>query len=341
VSFLCNNLLRYRIIPTPSPIILTIVHRITLLIVLTLTAAALTRAETLLDRHDNSLDRLWVVSTRSLTSDACRAPLDAPNLCIHQLNHCGASDRSDCNTLLQSLSSDRHVLIHVHGNRMNPDDAIERGLFVYKNTVAHANAAPIDFIVFSWPSEKTGILLKDGREKAERTDAEGLYLAWLLREFANRNVRVTLIGFSFGGRVATGAMHALAGGKLGGRVLPGEHVQGANISVGLIAPALEDDWLRKGSYHGMASVNMTQLSVLYNRRDAVLRRYWLLDAVRGSMALGYTGPKGIAPRFDGSSVPVMARDCSPSLGIRHDEQQYYSQDCRAGKQLAKLLESSY
>jgi hypothetical protein len=259
VSFLCNNLLLSRIIPTPSPFILTIVHRIILITVLTLTSPALCRAETLLDlnanvnvnvkpgtvvatevvhtntspaiasdtiaspaitccaapgrsRHDSSLDRLWVVSTRSLTSDACRAPLDAPKLGIHQLNQCGASGRSDCNSLLQSLSSDRQVLIHVHGNRMNPDDAIERGMFVYKNTVAYADAKPLDFIIFSWPSEQTGILLKDGREKAERTDAEGLYLAWLLREFSARNVRVTLIGFSFGGRVATGAVHALAGG---------------------------------------------------------------------------------------------------------------------------------
>ena len=61
-----------------------------------------------------------------------------------------------------------------------------------------------------------------------------------------------MIGYSFGGRVVTGSLHALAGGPLGRRVLHGSTVTGANIDVGLVAPAIEDDWLGTGQYHGNA-----------------------------------------------------------------------------------------
>jgi hypothetical protein len=402
VSFLCNNLLLFRIISPPSPFDVTIVQRLTPIIVIILTLPAFGLADTnalptveqnfvidsdgiehrsaeggeaesvlafepdttsligdettesahLLEsaestcsttcpgRHDKSLDRLWLVSTRSLSSEACRANLTTPGFQVSQLDTCGKVQRTSLEQLLDAREDDRPIMIQVHGNRMSSDSALDRGLFVYHSTMLHADERPIDFIIFSWPSERVGMLLTDGREKAERTDAEGLYLAWLVRELVNRNVRVALIGFSFGGRVATGAMHAMAGGKLGGRSLPGEHIRGAEVSVGLIAPALEDDWLRSGQYHGLATQNISQLSILYNRRDAVLKRYWLIDTVRGSMALGFTGPKGVAPRFDGSPMPLTSRDCSPSLGIRHDEKEYYQQSCRAGKQMAKLLETS-
>jgi hypothetical protein len=285
-------------------------------------------------------DRIWVINTRSLTSEACAAPLTNPGFKVSQLDHCGNGRRTTIEELLGNLVAGRPVLIHVHGNRMDEENAKQRGMFVYRNTVPHCQGRPIDFLIFSWPSERQGILLTDGRAKANRTDAEGLYLAWVIRELIQRDVPVVMIGFSFGGRIATGALHAIAGGTLGGRTLPGEHRVGANVKLGLIAPALEDDWLRSGSYHGLATQNIERMSILYNRRDAVLKRYWLLDTVRGSVALGYTGPRQIGPRVDGSPMPLSARDCSPTLGIRHDEIKYYTEACRAGKQMALLLDTT-
>jgi hypothetical protein len=316
----------------------TIVHRIILPIVIILTLPVLGLGESF---HHGRPDRLWVVSTRTLSSDACRASLDCPALQIRQLDHCGRSQPGGIDEFLGSLSVDQPVLFQVHGNRMTAETAIERGVFVYNQVVPHCDARPLDFVIFSWPSEQQGFLLNDGREKAGRTDAEGLYFAWLLRELVQRDIPITIIGFSFGGRVATGALHALAGGPLGGRTLPGQHHRGANVNLGLIAPALEDDWLKAGSYHGLATQNFQRLSILYNRRDAVLKRYWLIDKVRGNMALGFTGPKGVGFRFDGTPMPITANDCSTTLGIKHDEKKYYLEDCSAGYRMAKLLELSY
>ncbi len=91
----------------------------------------------------------------------------------------------------------------------------------------------------------------------------------------------------------------------------------------------------------MASLakNIERMTILYNRRDAVLKRYWLLDQVRGRMALGFTGPRGIGPRVDGSPMEVHSCDCSLSLGIYHDEKKYYTESCQAGRQMAKLIKT--
>ncbi len=336
-------MLRFRIIHPSSTDILTNVHRITLAIVINLLALPLAAALAENGCHDSRQDRIWLVSSRALDDDVCRANLDRPAFQVCRIDHCqsaGATHRVSLDEFLDGRGEGQPLLFQVHGNRMTAQTALERGLFVYHQTAPEIGPQPIDFVIYSWPSDRDGILANDARAKAARTDVEGLYLAWLLRELFHREQSVAIIGFSFGGRVATGSLHALAGGALGGRRLPGEHLTGAGVGLGLIAPALEDRWLRAGYYHGLASQNIRTMTVLYNERDAVLRRYWLLDSIRGSVALGYTGPKGIAPGFNGAPIPVRSCDCSTTLGIRHDEKKYYLEECRAGKQMAQLVQYS-
>ena len=141
-------------------------------------------------------------------------------------------------------------------------------------------------MIWSWPSSRAGILTHDVREKAERTDAQGLYLAWLLREHSQQSASTTLIGYSFGGRIATGALHALAGGKLGGRTLAGQPISGKPINAGLIAPAIDSHWLSGHGYHSQATSNMHRMVLMYNRKDIILKSYWRVDKIRGRMALG-------------------------------------------------------
>jgi hypothetical protein len=196
----------------------------------------------------------------------------------------------------------------------------------------------VDWVIWSWPSEKSGILVYDFRLKAERTDAQGLYLSWLLRKHVELDAPTTLIGYSFGAPVVTGALHALAGGKLGGRRFPGPAIQGIPFDAGFVAPAIASHALTGHGEYAMATKNLDRLLLLYNRRDAVLKRYWLLDRVRGTMALGYSGPTAFAPRADGSKLSVRARDCSPSVGLHHVELDYYQKSCRAGSEMAILID---
>lgn len=282
-------------------------------------------------------DRLWMLSTRHLSRYVCNADVHNTDFRVSRMDVCGNRQSEAFDQFLSQLVPGRPVVIHVHGNRMTEADASSRGRFVYHQVSRVPGSQPIDFLIFSWPSEKTGVLIRDGRDKAEMTEAEGLYFAILLRELLAREVPITVVAYSFGCRVATGGLHTLAGGTLSGRGIPGEPIKNSGITVGLVAPALEADWLARGQYHGLASQNISRMAILYNPRDAILKRYWLIDSATRGRALGYTGPKRIAAGYDGRPIPLTTRDCSSFLGLRHSEMEYYGQGCGGASVMAQLI----
>ncbi|MCO8121493.1 hypothetical protein NHH03_07075 [Stieleria sp. TO1_6] len=284
-------------------------------------------------------DRVFLLSTRHLTSNACCATLEQPDYRMWQIE-CGRANPIDVMDYQASLSAARQVVIYVHGNRMPADDLMSRATIVRRRIDCARNGGAIDWVVYSWPSAREYGLLRDFREKADRCDAQGLYLASFLRLHAQAAVPTVVIGYSFGARVATGALHALAGGPLSGRTLQGPPLVGANIRVGLVAPAIESNWLTAKGYHGQATQNMEQLLLLYNRRDIVLKQYWLIEKVRRETALGFSGPTRFAARMDGSPLPVLSRDCSPSVKLRHSELDYYKDPCSAGRDMARLIDEA-
>ncbi len=286
-------------------------------------------------------DRFWLINTRHLTSRARCVDLEQPGFAVFRLRPCQPSEHVTIDDYLNAVGQRRSVVVYVHGNRVPAREAIQRGLSIHRKIKCFRSGRSIDWVIWSWPSDKQGILIRDARIKASRTDGQGLYLGWLLRRHAEVQAETTLIGYSFGGRIITGSLHAAAGGSLAGRQLPGQPLLGANIDAGLVAPAVDSHWLTDRGYHRLATQNLNRLVLLYNCRDAVLKRYWLVDRVRGRMALGYSGPTSFAPRFDGTKLPVRSRDCSPSIGIQHDEMDYYRKSCRADSEMAKLIDDFY
>jgi hypothetical protein len=235
-------------------------------------------------------------------------------------------------------------VIYVHGNLIDDRaEAISRGMTVYRGIRNCRTSDPVDWLIWSWPSRKDGFRwLSDFREKAGRTDAQGLYLAWFLRRQVETPLPIAMIGYSFGARVISGSLHALAGGSLGGRSLGGATITDAGISAGMVAPAMEATWLCAHGYHGRATTNLQELSILYSRRDMVLKRYWLVDQIRSSVALGYTGPRVFGPRADGSRLPVRSRDCAETIGRHHRELDYYRQRrCNASAEMARLINAKF
>jgi hypothetical protein len=287
-------------------------------------------------------DEVWLISTRGITSDVCCANVEAPDLAVSRYDGRRLMLRSDLETLIQTVRTDsvRPNVIYVHGNNFKADEAIERAWFVrHQIRCQRGGPVPMRFIIFSWPSEQVTTVLKDIRIKADRTDAQGLYLAFFLRSIVDAPLSVTLIGYSFGGRVATGALHALAGGPLDGRRLSGETVTGFEAKLGLIAPALDRDWLLAGEYHGKATLNIDQISLMYNPRDQVLRRYWLLEPGGLSRALGSAGPIRFGNGADGRPVQINSHNCSRTVGRRHREEDYFSAECNAGRIMARMINS--
>jgi len=285
-------------------------------------------------------DRIWLVSTRHLENDVCRANLDDPSLVISQVDSCGRAMPSSLAAYRVGLDPARPTVIYVHGNRTPSDVAITRGLTIYRFIQRFRQPEPIDWVIWSWPSEKQGILIHDAREKARRTDAHGMYLAWFLREHAVHDVAPAMIGYSFGGRIVTGSLHALAGGSLGGRRLPGPVIEGTGVRAGLVAPAVARQWLLPSGYHGLATQNLDELALMYNHRDVVLKHFWMVDRTRHNIALGYGGPLAFGPRNDGTQLPVVARDFARTIGNHHNELDYYLKDSRASSEMARLIHAA-
>jgi esterase/lipase superfamily enzyme len=327
----------------PSLTLLTFVRILTLAMIATTVFSGRAHSASLREG-----DEIWIINTRHLTSDACCTSLQSPDFKVSRWtaacqNHSnGQGTPTTFTELVAAISADplaRNV-IYAHGNRFTHCDALERAWFVYQKICPYrCLGQPIRLIIFSWPSQQEGMLLNDVRVKAERTDAQGLYLAWCLRELHTHTDSLTLVGYSFGGRVVTGALHALAGGTLGGKKLPGEHLTGLDAQVALLAAAIDRDWLEPNQYHSRATLNMSRMTLMYNPRDTVLKRYWLLDPGTISRALGAVGPMRFNRRADGSSLPVKSINCSRTVGREHDELDYFSAECRAGKHLAELIEN--
>lgn len=291
---------------------------------------------------ENQASNFWVLSTRGLASNACCIDLDKPPIHVGKLENRGHYLPSDVEQFLSDVRDRPEIptVIYTHGNRFAHQAAIDRAWLVYHQIRLHRREEPsIRFVLWSWPSEQIGLALKDVRVKAERTDAQGLYMAWMLRELAPTQTSLTLIGYSFGGRVVTGSLHALAGGALAGRRLPGSSVVGVDARVGLIAAAIEESWLVPGEYHGRASRNIEAISMMYNPRDKVLKRYWLLECDEFVRALGVVGRLRLGPRADGSPVEVRSYNCGTIVGPTHDELDYFNRECRAGSILARLIPS--
>ncbi len=291
-------------------------------------------------------DRFWLISTRGIQTSVACATLDPPHLRVSRLDCRGRVFPSSLDEYLSFRRVERPTVIYVHGNRIDTSaDAIRRALSVYRDIRCYRRCTnlpsqPIDWVIWSWPSQRESIALKDVRIKAARTDTQGLYLAWLLREHVRLNQPTAMIGYSFGGRIVTGALHALAGGSLRRRSLPGEVILGARIDVGLVAPAMEDDWLDVGGYHELATKNIDSISLLYNQQDVVLKNYWRLNRIRNADALGYSGPSRFAPRLDGSRVTVLSRDCAAAVGRQHSELDYYNSRCGGGMVMSHMIASS-
>lgn len=306
-------------------------------LVLTLLCAGNGRAAMLRDG-----DEYWVINTRSISCDSCCANIDQPNLKVYRYWQ-GHGLRHDCvDGLFDRVSEDRSFLnvIYVHGNRFTSQEAIDRSLYIYRKVNRWCKEpVKIRWILWSWPSDPIFNPLTDVRTKAARADTQTLYAGWLLQNFPATD-RLEMVGYSFGGRIVTGALHTAAGGPMHGRRLNGPPLRGARIGVNLVAPALDRHWLSAGSKHGLAAENIGAMNLFYNSRDRVLSLYSMVSKYYNPVALGFAGLGTLAERSDHQPIQILAKDCGGSVGLMHDEMKYYETCCRAAMMIASSIQTT-
>jgi hypothetical protein len=266
-----------------------------------------------------TLDEVWLVSSRGLGCPDCEP--SPPALRMWQFDL--ASDQWNESTLAAFFAAQnpsKPDVFWVHGNRVEPGEDREQGLAVYHQLTAGAPAdRPIRFVIYSWPTSPIHGLVEDAREKAARTNTDGYYLAWLISQIDHR-VPVNLIGYSFGARIVTGALHVLAGGSLFGHMLekPAPH---RPMQVVLVAAAVNNDWLAIGRPHGRALESVDRMLALNNGCDRALKHYGAIDPCNRPEALGYTGALGPFSDDNGQKLREVEMCCA--VGKEHNWRSYF------------------
>ncbi len=267
-----------------------------------------------------TLDEVWYVSTRGLGCPdiAGETPF---NFRVSRLEL--ASNRwvtASLEEFIAAQQPDMPSVFYVHGNRLEAGEDQQQGLSVYRQlTRGVSGELPIRFVIYAWPAAPTPGVLEDARRKAARTNIEGFYLAWLVDQL-DPQVPVDFIGYSFGGRIVTGALHLLAGGALTGRALPEPRQPRAPMEAVLLAAAVDNDWLAIGRPHGEALDAVDEMLALNNHCDRALKRYGKIDPCNHRVALGLTGAVGPLGDNGGKLRQV---DICCIVGKSHDWENFF------------------
>jgi len=255
---------------------------------------------------------LWLIDTRGLSGcDPAREP-------DPKYWRCGPDRKWIAADLKAFLDADDPAVptaFFLHGNRIDPGEAVELGSDVYAILRAEAQSRPFRFVIWSWPSERIrGRVRRDVQVKAARSDVESYYLADCIRRIRPK-VRISLMGYSFGARAIGGTLHLLAGEEFAGRSLPGPAPQRAPLRAVLVAAAMDNTSLLPDGSSGSVLKSVDRLLVTCNPADRVLRWYPRMERGRPD-ALGYTGP-AFRSRLDPDSKKLQVLNLSGEVGRRH------------------------
>ncbi|MBN2217358.1 MAG: hypothetical protein JW719_08270 [Pirellulales bacterium] len=258
---------------------------------------------------------LWIISTRCVSHGGCQDIQPAEFDYQRFDRDSGWTTMKDA-AFFDSGSAGVPTSFYVHGNRVDPCDAVAEGQCVYQLLDEAAGNRPFRFVIWSWPATRIGGRVRDDvRIKAARSDVQAYYLASVVRRMSPE-VPVAMLGHSFGARAITGALHLLAGGQVAGRELgPRPEGPGRAVRVMLVAAALDNGWLLPGRRNGLALQEVDQMLITQNCNDRVLRLYPRMYGRRGPEALGFTGPACPSRLGDErSKLEVLGVSCSVGRG---------------------------
>ena len=264
-------------------------------------------------------DQVWLLSTRRLGCPGCTIA-DPPAIAVMKRT---ADQGWTASSLEEFFASDDPCMptcFAIHGNQVESGEAFRQGMLAYCRLIAcFPDRRPVRFVIWSWPSQKMHGILQDVRVKAARTPIESKYLGWVLNRI-NPKTEVSLVGFSYGARIATGAMHIVAGGSLNGCSLPDIELGRIRYRVVLLAAAMDSHWLADGAHHGRALDAVDSMLLINNCCDKILMRYRFIDRSKSREALGYEGLEGYSSRY----AKVRQMDACGDVGHYHNWDSYFN-----------------
>lgn len=267
---------------------------------------------------------VWVASTRRLPG-ICRPP-ERAGIDVERLSggDRGRWVRAHVDDLL--AEQDRPLVVFVHGNRYAAPEAKSQGLRLARMLAAACPAAgPARMLIFSWPSEQQGRLLRDVRTKYDRAPSDGHYLAWLLGRVAPERP-VAIVGYSYGAIVSLQALSDLAAAEARGAPAATWAERPGRTHVVLVAPAVRCDALAPRGPYRAALAGVDRLTLVANSADCALKFFNRVDRSIGIDALGVAP---MSARRLPADLEYCAVDAAAAIGHGHLLPLYLDTPCLA------------
>jgi hypothetical protein len=257
-------------------------------------------------------DDIWLIETRTPSTIQ-----PAPQVYRYERGgRCAAS----LSEFLAANEDGLPLCIWIHGYQVCPEFAERMGLAVYEQLrQLRPCGTHFRFLIWSWPSQKDGSYRVDAPRKARQSDVEGFKLAQVIQKLPPQ-VPVSLMGFSFGARAVGATLHFLGCGRIANMALPDCEPASRPVRAVLLAGALDHDAFSPKGLNNHAAQAVNRVCVLVNRRDPVLIAYRHLETFRGQLAMGHTGPVGVAE--DQCPGQFSVRDVSATIGFSHNWTRY-------------------
>ena len=257
-------------------------------------------------------DSMWLLDTRDI-KNACAG---SPGFVIQR--HVGENwEAAELAVLSAESKGDTKTVIYVHGYDFTPEKAKHVGWAVY-HTLARKlpDGQHLRLLIWSWPANSITIrMVRDMKQKARRTNSEAYFLAWLL----SRVDVDAVIGSAMGCRIVSGSFHLLAGKSTTLNTVVKRGTRQDKLRAILISPALDDDWLLPGKFHGKALSQVKQMLLLNNSMDPLLANYAMISK-GDSVALGVVG---VATEHLGKHANrLRQQDVSGEIGQKHGVENY-------------------
>jgi hypothetical protein len=262
-------------------------------------------------------DQIWLVSTRHL--GCAIGGKYQPTFQVWRYEK-GVWQPRTVEDFYAEDSPDLVTPIYVHGNRIDAHLASSYGLSFYFEFAGKLySEPPVRFVIWSWPADQIRGPLKDVRSKAARSDYEAFFLGSFLSRM-QPEVRVGLLGFSFGARIISGAMHLAEGGQIFGATIPDG--PRARFRVAMWSAAEHNHWYQPGQFHDRAIAAAEAWFIPINPCDPVLARYRHIDPCGCPAAVGYAGISGrnLLPAVANARIEEV--NVSNIVGSQHDWRPY-------------------
>lgn len=267
----------------------------------------------------------WFLNThQSPQSFANSGPVFRPRVCRYEK---GKGYRPSTYSEMRSrLEPGVPVCIVAHGSFVDTPSATQESCYTYHWLRSVAGNQRMQMIYFHWPSYRalSPLIQLDTNQLGRQAARNGFYLAELISALPPE-CPISIVGHSHGTRVASSALHLMAGGVVQGYRHCNVRTHGRPIRTVFLAGAIDHHWLNPGQKYDRALCSTQGILNLKNCADPALAIYPFRIPLFTRRPIGSLGmTNGDRRRTGPQSQKVIDFEVSEVIGSSHLWPHYFN-----------------